>query len=179
MTHSLRQRIVRRASLSLTVLIGVFIALQFSGVRCNLSPSVPRGLYWVSPAAPNTGAYVAYCPPAAAIFQQARGRGYLDVGLCPGGTRELLKVLVAQGGDQVSADATGIHVNGVPVPDSVALARDSHGRPLPQWRASSHHLNGDEVVLMSERCPRGFDARYFGPQPKAGLRGTAHLLLRF
>jgi type IV secretory pathway protease TraF len=72
------------------------------GLRFNLSPSLPRGVYLLTPLrrAPRPGDLVLACPPepAAAL---ARRRGYLDPGPCPGGTRPLGKLVLAAAGDRL------------------------------------------------------------------------------
>ena len=75
-----------------------------AGLRLNTSPSVPRGLYWLSQQQPVRGDYVAVCPPRAPIFELAKERGYFGHGRCAGGYSELIKVFAAGPGDRVRID---------------------------------------------------------------------------
>lgn len=98
-------------------------------LRYNRTPSVPTGLYWISPSESlAVGNYVAFCPPDNDWMREARERGYLGYGTCPGAYPSLLKVVVAEAGDHVLIDEYGIHVGGRLVPHSAPLQRDARGR---------------------------------------------------
>ena len=163
--------------LAWAVLVLCGSGVVFCGLRLNLTPSVPRGLYWISKHPPGVGAYVAYCPPVTPLFRQAQLRGYVGLGVCDGGYRPLLKILVAQGGDRFAVDEHGVLINGEYLPASAPLPLDPNGLPLPQWNRGPVDLNAEQVVLMSDAHRGGFDARYFGPLPRSGLQGEARPLL--
>src|SRR5882672_439753 len=101
--------------------IAAALAAADAGFRINLSASVPRGVYRLSAATPSRGNFVAVCPPASRVFQQARSRGYLLRGPCPGDYEPLIKVLAAVGGDSIRVDRDGIRIGGVLWPSSVPL----------------------------------------------------------
>ena len=54
---------------------------------------------------------------------------------------------------------------------SVAVERDSLGRPLPVW-TGCQRLGTDEVFLLTPH-PASLDGRYFGPTHQKNLDGIA------
>jgi conjugative transfer signal peptidase TraF len=143
-----------------------------AGARINTSRSIPVGLYWVSGAAVEKGAYVLVCPPPGAVFDEARRRGYLGAGFCPGGYGYLMKRLVAVRGDEVAVSDAGVWVNGELLPASAPRAADGAGRGLPRWRTELTPLGEAEVLLMADARRTSFDARYFGPLPRAQIEAV-------
>lgn len=123
----------------------------------NTSPSLPTGLYLKTWRVPQPGDIVLVCPPDLPIFRAALARRFLSSGLCPAGTGPLIKSFVATAGDRVIVEATGVSVNGQPLPGSARQAFDL--TPVPDW---SRTLAEGEVLLMATH-PQSFDARYFGP----------------
>ena len=84
------------ASAGLLVLAGVCGAV---GLRINDSKSIPLGIYVISNQPAVKGAYVLLCPPQSAVIAEARRRGYLAPGFCPGDYGYLMKMIFAvQGG---------------------------------------------------------------------------------
>jgi len=89
----------RRLLLFLACVGGAIAALvavaYMGGFRLNLTPSEPLGLWRIvalqRPV--EAGDLVFICPPATASFEQARRRGYLRRGLCPGGFAPLIKTI--------------------------------------------------------------------------------------
>lgn len=147
---------------AVVVLAGAALA-QAAGVRINTTRSIPVGLYRVSRAPAMPGAYVLVCPPPTPLFDEARARGYLGAGFCPGGYGYLMKRLVAAQGDEIAVSDAGVSVNGVLLALTAPRATDAGGRPLPRWRTGPYRLGAAEVLLMSEISATSFDARYFGP----------------
>src|SRR5712691_10545028 len=91
----------------------------------NLTPSVPRGLYRVTPCTAVTRGMLVVVPPPTSVAALLVARGYLAP------QTPLLKPVAALAGDQVCVDANGVRINGTwmaPV-DTV----DMSGRPLPSW----------------------------------------------
>ena len=166
----LRRRILR-ISLGLAALLLCGQGLTLAGLRANRSDSIPAGLYWLQQVPVRVGDYVAYCPTDTSVFQMAAARGYLRAGDCPAGTQPLFKVLAGHSSDNVAIDGAGVWVNGTLWPNSRPRSTDRAGRPLPALQGQRFTLFRDDVLLMSERCERGFDSRYFGPVGRAGLRG--------
>jgi conjugative transfer signal peptidase TraF len=58
-----------------------------AGARINTTKSIPVGLYWTSSAPVEKGAYVLFCPPQVGVFADAKARGYIGAGVCPGRLR--------------------------------------------------------------------------------------------
>jgi len=160
-------------------LVGVIQVAVFAGLRLNLSPSVPLGVYWVdSSITPAVGDYVALCPPHNALFETALELGYLAPGACRAGYGELIKVLAATEGSSVATREDGVWIDGELWPLSTPLARDAHGRVVPQRSMPRFEVLGDQSIwVMSERSASGFDARYFGPLDRDALVARATLLL--
>jgi conjugative transfer signal peptidase TraF len=134
-------------------------------------------LYWLTSAPPARDGYVAVCPPPAPIFEEARARGYLGYGRCPGGYAELIKVLAAGPAERVRIDASGVRVGERRWPRSTPKAVDGAGRPLPTPTVLDETLGRSSVLVMSQDCALGFDSRYFGPVPRSAVIATAVPLL--
>ena len=152
-----------------TALLLLGAACQAAGARINTSKSIPAGLYWTTTAPMDKGAYVLVCPPDAAVFRQARQRGYIGAGWCPGHYGYLMKQVAATPSDTVSVTSQGVQVNGERLPLSAPRQADKARRPLPRYGVDGHVLGDAEVLLMSERSPTAFDGRYFGPVSRAQL----------
>ena len=138
-------------------------AARAAGARINTTKSIPIGLYWTSSAPVEKGAYVLFCPPARAVFEEAKARGYLGAGFCPGGYGYLMKRVLATKTDTVSVADDGVRVNGELLPLSTPRPADGAGRPMPRYPAVPHTLGDSELLLMSDVSATSFDSRYFGP----------------
>lgn len=149
-----------------------------AGLRVNMTPSMPRGLWQVSPIQGSIarGAVVSLCPPDNDVFRKAMRRGYITSGVCPGGYEPLLKPVAAISGDVVSVTAAGIAVNGISVANTAALAQDSAGRTLQPLPPGLYRVSPGEVWVLSGHNPRSFDSRYFGALPAANIAGIARPL---
>lgn len=153
------------------------VLLGLAGMRYNTTSSLARGIYWVYDAPAMPGRYASFCALAERqVFALARIRGYVRAGGCPDGTRPLLKRVMAGGGDVVSIDASGVTVNGHMLPHSRPLAVDGAGRGMPTLHLVEYQLTADEVLMMSDVSGSSFDARYFGPIPRARLQETVRPL---
>jgi conjugative transfer signal peptidase TraF len=160
-------RIAKRAIASI-VIVGVGLAatggaMYAAGARVNTSKSIPLGLYWTSSAPVTKGEYVIFCPPQRLIFADARERGYIGSGFCPGDYGDMMKKVLAAKGDTISVTPDGVTVNGKLLPNSKPLPADGAGRPLPHRSAERYTLGTSELLLMTDRSATSFDARYFGP----------------
>ncbi|MFS2024877.1 conjugative transfer signal peptidase TraF [Massilia sp. CT11-137] len=163
------QRLVRALGISAS-LLGVAGLFGLAGARVNTSRSIALGLYWTSERPARKGEYVLLCPPQVGAIEEARRRGYLAAGFCPGGYGYMMKRILATGGDAVTVDAVGVRVNDVMLPFSVPLVTDRAGRPMPRLRTSRYVLSASEVLLMSDVSTTSFDGRYFGPVSRAQIR---------
>ena len=134
-----------------------------AGARVNTTTSIPVGLYWTSGDLVEKGAYVMFCPPQVGVFGDAKERGYIGGGFCPGGYGYLMKKVLAAKADAVTVADDGVRVNGALLPLSAPLKTDKAGRPLPRYQTNSYELGNSEVLLMSDVSGTSFDGRYFGP----------------
>jgi conjugative transfer signal peptidase TraF len=137
-------------------------AAKVLGLYWNTSASIPLGLYRATSEPVRVGSYVLLCLPEGGVFQEAYRRGYLGVGVCPGGAGYVMKRVMAAHGDHVELGDDGVRVNGQPLPDSAPVRFDGAGRPMPHLKTTSAALAPDQVLLMSDRFALSFDARYFG-----------------
>ena len=140
------------------------------GIRVNSSRSIPLGFYVTSDRPPDKGEYVLACPPQGAVIEEAKRRGYLAAGFCPGGYGYLMKMVCAVQGDVVAITENGVSVNGGVLPLSRPLAKDAAGRPLARYHPATFTLRGSEVLLMSTVSGTSFDARYFGPVKRSQIK---------
>jgi conjugative transfer signal peptidase TraF len=158
--------IARCVGLSAAGALGVLsmlAALAYqTGVVINTTASLPLGLYRAIDAPVARGAFVKFCPPQSAVFDEAARRGYLHAGFCPGGYGPLLKRVLAVPGDRVQVAGDGVRIDGRLVPLSAPMWADGSGRPMPRY-AQDRVLAASELMLMSDVSPVSFDARYFGP----------------
>src|SRR2546428_5082942 len=142
--------------------VALLAAGWLAGLRLNLTGSLPVGLYVISPSLPVRGALVLACLPAK-VAAFAYSRGYVPRGEeCPNGVAPIGKPVAAIAGDTVAVTAAGLFVNGVPVPNSRALATDRKGRPLPQLRATRSVVQPGTIWIVSSYSRFSFDSRYFG-----------------
>jgi len=139
------------------------------GFRFNLTPSMPKGLYRISDAAPERGDLVTFCLDDPWFASLARERGYLRPGACPNELEPLLKAVVGTAGDHVYLTRGGVWLNGDLLPDSEIRFEDSLQRPLPPTALRSGRIPPDMALVMSNGHPGGFDGRYFGLVPMAAL----------
>lgn len=164
------RRSTSRCAASLAVAAAI---LGIVGVRANLqvnfTPSLPIGLYRRVSGIPSRGDLVVACLPKHAS-EFARARGYLWRGDCPGGAAPVGKVVLAVAGDTVSLTRDGFVLNGIAVPSSRMVARDSRGRPIPHYPFGCYLVRAGEVWLFSPFHPLSFDSRYLGPVPASAVR---------
>jgi conjugative transfer signal peptidase TraF len=171
----------RRLLLFLAGLGGVIAALAaiayFGGFRLNLTPSEPLGLWRiVAPQRPvETGDLVLICPPPIASFEEARRRGYVRLGLCPGGFAPLIKTVAALPGQHVEIGAN-VTVDGKPLASSIVRVSDGEGRPITPFRTGIVPLRN---LFLHSSFASSYDSRYFGPLPDTGLLGLARPVLTF
>ncbi|MCM2442998.1 conjugative transfer signal peptidase TraF [Agrobacterium vitis] len=174
-----RQR--RRACFTLSVAAGLLIVLfaagWVGGLRINTTPSEPLGLWRIIQLtrAARSGETVFVCPPDNAVMREARQRGYLRPGLCPGGFGPLIKTVIAVAGQRV--DVTDrIAIDGVTIPGSRIMEKDGQGRSL--LHDQSGMVRPGEVYLHSDFIG-SWDSRYFGPMPESGVLGLAQEVLTY
>lgn len=161
MSHTLKHITVGTAVAGVTVLL-LAAGSYAAGARINTTRSIPVGLYWTSSAPVEKGAYVLFCPPKLGVFDDAKERGYIGAGFCPGDYGYMMKRVLAAEDDVVSVADNGVRVNGELLPHSRPIQADKAGRPLPRFQADSYTLGNAELLLMSDVIDTSFDGRYFG-----------------
>ncbi len=164
----------RVAVIGIGLCIATFQICGWLGVRINLSPSLPVGLYITSAA----GRLVEFCPsePFASLSLL---RGYRDRGVCADGGAPLLKPVVAAAGDEVAFSAAGLAVNGARIPNTAPLAIDTKGRQLKHGPFGRYKVAPGTIWVASAYNARSFDSRYFGPVPIAAIRDRVRPLVTF
>ncbi len=144
-----------------------------SGVRINLTPSMPLGLWQVSGAADvRRGAAAVVCTPRGDATRVGRERGYIGPGACPNGTEPLLKVVAAVAGDTVAVTPDGLAVNGEALPGTGRRTHDTAGRELRAWPAGIYTVQPGTAWVVTP-APDSWDSRYWGPVQAGDVLGTA------
>ena len=147
------------------------------GVRINVTPSMPVGLWRVSsPSDLRRGDVVTFCAPRTAAGRLGHDRGYLGLGNCEDGTRAIVKTVVAVAGDRVEAAAAGLRVNGEAVRHTELLTEDTAGRALLGMTPGSYAVAAGEVWVASGHDPRSWDSRYWGALPTTNISARARSL---
>ncbi|WP_017879691.1 conjugative transfer signal peptidase TraF [Janthinobacterium sp. CG3] len=134
-----------------------------AGGRVNTTRSIPVGLYWTSSQPVEKGAYVLLCPPPGEVIAEAKRRGYLATGFCPGKLGYMMKKILAAKDDAVAITDAGVTVNGAMLPLSAPMVMDKFDRPLPRYQHAKFTISDNEVLVMSDVNGKSFDGRYFGP----------------
>ncbi|WP_245444792.1 conjugative transfer signal peptidase TraF [Pseudaminobacter soli (ex Li et al. 2025)] len=172
----------RRRAVAILAAGGVAVAVVavivwLGGLRINLTPSEPLGLWRIVPLArhPAAGDLVVICPPAGSVSAFALGRGYFRRGLCPGGAAPLIKAIAAAPGACIKVGAD-VAIDGVPLPRSRLSPVDGQGRSLSPWAGG---VVPPGHLFLHSSFAGSYDSRYFGPVPEVGLLGLARPVLLF
>ncbi|MHA6732331.1 conjugative transfer signal peptidase TraF [Devosia sp. A369] len=154
------------------IVISLFVAGFWGGLRLNLTPSYPRGLWRIEPLDRGVmrGDLVFICPPETPAFTLAVNRGYLPKGLCPGGTGPLIKTVVAVAGQDIKIE-TAVSIDGAILPSSTVRSVDAVGGPLLAFSGGRVPPNS---VFLHSAFGGSYDSRYFGPLPDDGILGLAN-----
>ena len=78
--------------------------------------------------------------------------------------------VAAKAGDLVELSWHGISVNGVLLPNTAPLSKDTKGRPLEPWHFGRFPVAQGTVWVASSYHSRSFDSRYFGPVGATAIR---------
>ena len=146
-----------------TFALGVMLILnnlQRWGFYRNLTASLPEGLYQI--VTPGQSNIIVFCPTGFASDFSIE-RGYRLDGNCPDKHAPLLKPIVAQAGDTVTVQPTGIYVNGKRLPKSQQYTIDSLHRPLPRYPSGTYIVQQGTAWVISSYSSTSFDSRYYGP----------------
>ena len=144
-------------------LLGLTFIFYMIGTKINTTKSIPLGIYIKDKAVYKKGDYVIFCPPENDFMKEARSRGYIGKGFCPGEYGKMMKQVVAIEGDIVSFSDKGISVNQKNLAFSEPKKIDMHGRILSHFQYQTIKLHINEVLLMTNNNELSFDGRYFGP----------------
>lgn len=155
----------------------LFGAGYWGGLRTNLTPSYPLGLWRIEPLGRTAavGDLVFICPTDTAPFMLALERSYIRPGFCPGGTGPLIKTIMAVGGQQVDI-AGSVTIDGGELAHSTVLQTDAKGRSMPVFAGGA--VPAGWLYLHSDFAG-SFDSRYFGFVPATGLLGLARPMLTY
>ena len=149
----------------------------WGGLRLNLTPSHPLGLWRIVPLdrAAAVGDLVFVCPPRNAVFEQAAARGYLRRGLCSGWVGPLIKIIAAGEGLRVEVGRS-VSIDGQPLEHSDVRLIDGEGRALVPWPGG---VVPHGHLYLHSSFVGSYDSRYFGPVPAEGVLGRAVPVLTF
>jgi len=166
-----RRRLLVVATLSALLPAVLFVGGWTAGLRVNLTPSYPLGLWRIVPLYRGVGVgdLIFICPPQSADFDLARMRGYLRSGLCPGWFSPLIKTVVAVSGQQIDISMT-VAIDGTRLAHSDVRRTDAEGRQLPVFAGG---VVPSGQVFLHSNFAGSYDSRYFGPIPVEGLLGLA------
>lgn len=162
-------RRLRMLVLTSGVVASSMIGIGSAGLRVNVTPSMPVGVYWAT--ASSRAALVEFCPEEP-FASESRDRSYRPYGVvCRDGGAPLVKPVVARSGDIVEVNEAGIAVNGNRLPATVTLAADREGRSLTPWPHGNYVVAADEIWVASTGKLRSYDSRYMGPIRKRQVLG--------
>jgi len=163
MTAGELERLLLRAVMA-TAFVSALACIAAAHLLWNWTPSLPLGLYWLSPGGRgrvNVGALVAF-PVPLHVRELVRERKYLPPGAL------LVKPVVAMPPDRVCTEGGTLTVNGAPL--GAIATEDSRGRPLPRDERCGPVPEG--LVFVASHYATSFDSRTFGPVALADIRGT-------
>ncbi|MBX4949209.1 conjugative transfer signal peptidase TraF [Rhizobium binae] len=170
-----RQRAAVILSAAMFAAVVLVATALVGGYRINLTPSEPLGLWRIvplhRPVAVNDLVFI--CPPETAEMREARARGYLRSGSCPGGVAPLIKTVIAVSGQHVEIGVC-VSVDGRLIASSNFAPRDGKGRRLMPFPSGDIPPG---YVFLHSAFPGSYDSRYFGPLPASGVLGLAQEVL--
>ena len=151
--------------------VGLFATLVaiggWAGLRLNLTPSHPLGLWRIVPREREAagGAHGVVCPPPQDGLEKGAARGQHQRGLCPGWVGPLIKIVAAGEGQRVAVGRS-VTIDGQPLERSDVRPVDGEGRALVPW--SGGVIPTGHLYLHSS-FGGSYDSRYFGPVPAEGV----------
>lgn len=175
--HRQRRVAIGVITCAVWIVIALLVTGWGDGLRLNVTPSEPLGLWRIVPLDQQVraGDLVFICPPATEPMRLARERGYLRGGSCPSGYAPLIKTVVGIEGQRADVGHE-VRINGKPIPQSDLVGRDGKGRSLSGARAGVIPAG---TVFLHSGFAGSFDSRYFGPMPTSGILGLAQEVWTF
>lgn len=172
-----RRGAIMLLSTSMVAVAGLITAAVVGGYRLNLTPSEPLGLWRIEKLnrPVKAGDLVFICSPATAPFEEARRRGYLRRGLCPGGFAPLIKTVAALVGQRIEI-SDHVVIDGRSLAASVVRRTDGQGRTLTFYPGG---VVPPGYLFLHSSFASSYDSRYFGPLPDSGILGLARPALTF
>jgi conjugative transfer signal peptidase TraF len=155
----------------LTVMVGSLLGLKLTltgHLLMNITPSIPRGLYWISAGtSPRRGDLVAF-PIPEGVRELIYERHYL-----PRSVKLLAKPVAALAGDHVCMRDGQLVINGAVA--GVVLPDDRQGLPVPHPVLCRQLADGE--LFAATAHANSFDSRNFGLIRVSEVRGTLTPLL--
>jgi type IV secretory pathway protease TraF len=147
----------------------------YAGLRINLSPSMPKGLYRLVHCDDTVGRDAALGDRVAVDTKKASSNAQLaffrSLGwLSTSGRSDdlLMKTVVGSGGDEVTEVAGRLCVNRRPLPEAASRRQRSvAGLVLPSVELPQRIEEGE--VWLSSNHERGIDSRYFGAVSRSSI----------
>ena len=144
---------------------------RFGLVVTLTDSSCPAGIYRLTRRAVVRGDLVEACLPDP-MAGYGIARGYLGSGDCPNHSEPVLKIVGAVVGDRVDLSRESIRVNGILLPQSATLSRDSRARAVETIARGSYQTAANQTWLFGLHDPRSWDSRYFGPVSMRSVLGV-------
>ena len=164
----------RKTAVIILIIGAVIISLFASGILVlNITASVPRGI-WLQINGPLEAGDFVTLPPEAFKIPEWLPNVYREKILSEG-SLNFLKEVGGLPGDLIELGKFSLtSINGVLIPNSAPMSRDSLGNNLKPF-ALPIKLASDEVWLVST-SPGGFDSRYLGPAKLSKCKRVIPLL---
>lgn len=174
-----KKRFKKVSLICISVFSVIFISgclLYQAGVRLNLTPSLPVGIWKIDKSFTRIekGDYVWFAPTKK-IAEFGIERGYLKENPdCKNNAIPLLKVVYGLPGDSYSFHENQIRINNIPVEKAKRRKTDSQGRTMPQ--ISNGIVRGKHLFVLTLNS-HSFDSRYYGTIPMNNVEGTARPII--
>lgn len=149
-------------------LVALPFAVRSLPLRLNTTPSLPIGLYALSPCHPQRGEIVVHTLSSRARTF-AEERGYVQRH-----ARGLLKTIVAVPGDRLCWMGKSLQINGRQA--AIVSPYDHLGRALPHPDGCMT-LGPRQMLPLIQDNPQSYDGRYYGPVKQSNIKACARRVL--
>jgi conjugative transfer signal peptidase TraF len=154
-------------------------AMRFLHISVNTTESLPAKAFIETGKPATKGGIALFCPDltqASMMSMAQRGAFKQEPGSdCTGHFVRFAKVVFAVEGDVVSTTAAGLVVNGLLLPKTAPMRRDSRGLPMVHYPYGTYSVGPGEAWVASTYHERSFDSRYYGPVKTSALVGARTL----